>query len=157
VQVWKIREDWDMCCQTLNAHVEKRLMLAHRKALRIVVFPFRAAWVVILIANFVVVSAVCVLFAAFIAYASALTFSYAFLPAEWTRVLWQWAAELYAQSTWFKTATITFFALLLLPVLRFWPVRDPHLDAVREREVMRLNDDLVAVRQREQLQTKRRG
>lgn len=132
-------------------------MPAQRKALRLLTFPFRAAWVLILIANFLVLSAVCVLFAAFIAYALALTISYVFLPTEWTQALWQWGADLYAQSSWFKAATITFFVLLLLPILRFWPMRDPQADAAREREAMRLNEDLIAARQQEQLRAKLRG
>lgn len=125
-------------------------MSAHRKALRIVTFPFRAAWVLILIANFLVVLAVCVLLAAFISYGLALTISYAFLPTEWTRALWQWAVELYAQSGWFRAATVFCFVLLFLPILKFWPARDQQTDSAREREATRLNDDLIAVRQRQQ-------
>lgn len=132
-------------------------MSAQQKAIRAVTFPFRAAWFLILIANFLVVSAACVLFAAFIAYALALTISYLFLPMEWTRAVWQWAADLYAQSNWFKAATITFFVILLLPILKLWPGRDPNADAPREREATRLNDDLIAARQQEQLRTKLRG
>ena len=125
-------------------------MPAYRRALRLVTFPVRAAWVLILITNFLIVSAVCVLLAAFISYGLALTISYAFLPTEWTRALWQWAVELYAQSGWFRAATIFCFVLLLLPILKFWPARDPQAEAASEREATRLNDDLIAVRQRQQ-------
>lgn len=132
-------------------------MSAYQKAIRAVTFPFRAVWFLILIANFLVASAVCALLAAFIAYGLALTVSYLFLPTEWTRTLWQSAADLYAQFHWFKAATITFFALLLLPILKLWPGRDPQEDAGREREATRLNDDLIAARQQEQLRAKLRG
>ncbi|MEZ2129805.1 MULTISPECIES: hypothetical protein [unclassified Sinorhizobium] len=132
-------------------------MSAQQKAIRIVTFPFRAVWFLILSANFLLVSAACVLFAAFVAYALALTISYLLFPAEWTRALWQWAANLYAQSPWFKGATITFFVLLVLPILKLWPARDTKADAAREREAMRINDDLVAARQRAQSQAKLRG
>jgi len=132
-------------------------MSAHQKAIRVVTFPFRAVWFLILIANFLVVSAACVLCAAFFAYGLALTIAYLFFPTEWTQVLWQWAVDLYAQSNWFKAATITFFVLLLLPILKLWPGRDPEADAAREREATRLNDDLIAARQQDQLRAKLRG
>ncbi|MEN0117794.1 MAG: hypothetical protein AAGD15_13765 [Agrobacterium cavarae] len=132
-------------------------MLVQQTAIRIVIFPLRAAWFVILSLNFLVVSAACVLIAAFVAYAFALTFSYLFFPAEWTRGLWEWAAGLYAQSAWFKGATITFFVLLLLPILKLWPGRDRKVDTDREREAMRINDDLIAARHRTQAQAKLRG
>jgi hypothetical protein len=132
-------------------------MSAQQKAIRIVTFPFRAVWFLILIANFLVVLAACVLFAALAAYALALTISYVFLPAEWTRALWQWPLDLYAQSHWFKGATITFFVLLLLPILKLWPGSDLKADAAREREATRINDDLIAARHRAQSQMKFRG
>ncbi|MBY5766636.1 hypothetical protein HFO06_26640 [Rhizobium leguminosarum] len=132
-------------------------MSAARKALRVVVLPFRAAWFLMLIANFLAVSGVCLLVGAFVAYGIALAFSYAFLPAEWTQALWRWAADLYAQSSWFKAAALAFFTLLFLPILRFWPARDPVGDAAREREITRLNDDLIAARRQEQLRAKLRA
>lgn len=132
-------------------------MSVHHTAIRIVTFPFRTLWFLILSANFLVVSAACILIAAFVAYGLALTISYFFLPAEWTRGLWEWAASLYAHSAWFKGATITFFVLLLLPILKLWPGRDLKADTDREREAMRINDDLVAARQRTQAQAKLRG
>lgn len=125
-------------------------MSAHQKAIR-------AVWFLILIANFLVVSAACLLFVAFIAYGLALTVSYLFLPTEWTQALWQGTADLYAQSNWFKAATITFFVLLLLPILKLWPGRDPEADAAREREATRLNDDLIVARQQDQLRAELRG
>ncbi|MBY5774846.1 hypothetical protein HFN63_32985 [Rhizobium leguminosarum] len=132
-------------------------MSAHRKAVRIVTFPFRAMWLLVLVANFLVVATVCVVIAAFLAYGLALTLSYLLLSTEWTRALWKWAADLYAHSHWFKGATITFFVLLFLPILKFWPGSDPKADAAREREAKRLNDDLVAARQQALSQAKRRG
>lgn len=132
-------------------------MSVQQTAIRIVTFPFKALWFLILSANFLVISAACVLIAAFVAYACALTISYLFFPAEWTRGLWEWAASLWAQSAWFKGATITFFVLLLLPILKLWPGRDLQVEAAREREAMRINDDLTAARQRTQAQTKLRG
>ncbi len=126
-------------------------MVMHRKVLRAIALPFRAAWILILIVTFLLVSAASVLVAAFIGYGIALTFSYVFLPTEWTATLWQWAADLYDGSPWFKAATITFFVLLFLPILRLWPGRDPIADAARQRESMRLNDDLIAARRRGQL------
>ncbi|MGO7402644.1 hypothetical protein ELI49_37345 [Rhizobium ruizarguesonis] len=132
-------------------------MSAFRQSLKVVVFPFRAAWFVVLSANFIIAAAVGLFFASFVAYGVVLVFSYAFLPAEWTRALWQWAADLYAHSTWFKAATFTFFALVFLPILRFWPGRDPFADATREREMKRLNEDLIAARQQEELRAKLRA
>ncbi|CDZ40284.1 Hypothetical protein NGAL_HAMBI1145_53170 [Neorhizobium galegae bv. officinalis] len=119
-------------------------MPAARKALRVVVFPFQAARFLILIANFLAVSAVCLLVASFVAYGVALAFSYGFLPPEWTQALWQWAQELYERLSWFRAATIVFFTLLFLPILRFWPARDSVADAAREGEITRLNDGLIA-------------
>ncbi len=132
-------------------------MSVQRTAIRIVIFPLRALWFLILSANFLVVSAACVLIAAFVAYALALTISYFFFPVEWTQALWQWAADLYGQSHWFKAATIVFFVLLFLPILKLWPGRDPKADAAREREARRINDDLIAAHQQAQYQTKLRG
>ncbi|MBX4870168.1 hypothetical protein HJA85_24840 [Rhizobium bangladeshense] len=132
-------------------------MSAHRKAVRIVTFPFRAMWFLVLVANFLVVMTVCVVITAFLAYGLALTLSYILLPTVWTRALWQWGADLYAHSHWFKGATITFFVLLFLSILKFWPGSDPKADAAREREAERLNDDLVAARQQAQTQAKLRG
>lgn len=129
-------------------------MTVQHTAIRIVTFPFRTLWFLILSANFLVVSTACVLIAAFVAYALVLTISYLFFPAEWTRGLWEWVASLYAQSSWFKGATITFFVLLLLPVLKLWPGRDLKTDTAREREATRINDDLIAARQRTQAQAK---
>lgn len=122
-----------------------------RKALRILFFPVRAVWFLILLVNFLVVSAACLLVAAFVGYAIALTISYAFLPTEWTQALWQWAAELYDQSPWFKAATIAAFVLLLLPILALWPGKDPRDDAARKREIDMINDHLAARQQRERL------
>ncbi|MBO9171537.1 hypothetical protein ACQZ4Y_18655 [Rhizobium sp. L80/93] len=122
-------------------------MSAYRKALRLITFPFRAAWILILLANLLVVSAVWVLLAAFVSYGLALTISYAFLPTEWTRGLWHWAAELYAQSGWFSAATTFCFVLLLLPILKFWPARDSQAKIARERKATRQNNDLIAARQ----------
>jgi hypothetical protein len=132
-------------------------MSLQQTAIRIVTFPFRALWFLILSINFLIVSAACVLIAAFVAYALALTISYLFFPAEWTRGLWEWAASLYAQSAWFKGATITFFVLLLLPILTLWLGSDLKADKARAREAMRINDDLIAARQRTQAQAKLRG
>jgi len=94
-------------------------MSAFRQSLKVVVFPLRAAWFVVLSANIIIASAVGLIFASFVAYVVALIFSYAFLPAEWTQALWLSATGLYAHSFWFKAASITFSALLFLPILRF--------------------------------------
>ena len=123
-------------------------MSVNQKALRVFTLPFRAVWFLILAANFLLLSAACMLVAALVGYAVALTFSFAFLSPESTQALWHWAADLYDRSSWFKAATIASFALLVLPILRFWPARDPIADAAHERKMTRLNDDLVAARQR---------
>jgi hypothetical protein len=143
--------------QALKIARGEERMSAFRQALKVVVFPFRAAWFVVLSANFIIVSVVGLFFASFVAYGVALVFSYAFLPAEWTQALWQWASDLYAHSSWFKAATITFFALLFLPILRYWPGRDPVADGTREREMTRLNEDLIAARRQEELRAKLRA
>lgn len=126
-------------------------MAIYRKALRAIIFPFRVAWFLVLTANFLLLTAVCLFLAAFASYAIALVFSYVFLPTEWTQALWQWAADLYDRYFWFKAATITFFLVLVLPILRFWPGRDPIAEAVHEHELMRLNDGLIAARRRQLL------
>lgn len=126
-------------------------MVLHQKALRIAAIPFRAGWFLILLVSFLPVAATCVLVAALVGYAIVLSLSYAFLPAETTAFLWQWAADLYARSAWFKAATIAAFLFVVLPILRLWPVKDPVADAAHEREMARLNDDLIASRQRGQL------
>lgn len=132
-------------------------MSAHRKAVRIVTFPFRAMWFLVLLVNFLVVAIVCAVIIAFLAYGLALTLSYLLLPTEWTRALWQWTADLYAHSHWFKGVTVTIFVILFLSILKVWPGSDPKADAAREREAKRVNDDLVAARQQAQSQAKLRG
>ncbi|UIY31831.1 hypothetical protein LZK73_33650 (plasmid) [Neorhizobium galegae] len=104
-----------------------------------------------LIANFLALSTASLFFASFVAYGFALALSYGFLPPDWTQGLWQWAADLDAQSSWFRAAAIAFFTLLLSPILRFCPARDAVVGATRELEINRLNDDLIAVRQQEQV------
>jgi len=143
--------------QALKIARGEERMSAFRQALKVIVLPFRAAWFVVLSANFIIVSAVGLFFALFVAYGLALVFSYAFLPTEWTQALWRWAADLYAHSSWFKAATIIFFALLFLPILRYWPGRDPVADGTREREMTRLNEDLIAARRQEELRAKLRA
>jgi len=132
-------------------------MSAFRQSFKVVVLPFRAAWFVVLSANFIVLFALGLFLTSFVAFGVALVFSYAFLPTEWTRALWQWAADLYAHSSWFKAATITFFAMMFLPILRYWPGRDPVADGTRERKMTRLNEDLIAARRQEELRAKLRA
>jgi hypothetical protein len=122
-------------------------MFEHRVVLRAIAFPFRLAWNLILMANFLVVAASFALIAAFTAYALVLVGSYLFLSPDWTLAIWGWAADLYAQSNWFKAAVIVAFLLVLFPILGFWPGRV--LNEERDRELRRLNDDLVAARQRD--------
>ncbi|CDZ34201.1 Hypothetical protein NGAL_HAMBI1146_07420 [Neorhizobium galegae bv. officinalis] len=126
-------------------------MVVHRLAVRAFTFPFRAAWFLIFFANFLPVPAACALVAGFLGYAIALTLSYAFWPSGTTEVLWQWAADFYSSSFWFKAETICLFMLLVLPIPRYWPARDVLVDATHDRETARLNDDLIAARQRGQL------
>lgn len=128
-------------------------MSVYRNAIKAAMLPFRAAWFLLLVANFLVLSAVCLVFAAFAGYWLALAFSYAFLPVEWTQALWAWGAHLYTHYIWIKVATISVFLLLVLPILK-WPARDPDVDATRERKIARLNDDLIAARQQEQSRLK---
>jgi hypothetical protein len=132
-------------------------MAIYQRALIAFTLPFRAVWLMFQIACFLLVSAACILVAAFVGYWIVLTFSYAFLPLETTDNLWQWATDLYARSPWFKAAKITSFLLLVLPVLRFWPGRDTMSEAARERELMRLNEGLIAARQQEEARAKLRG
>ena len=73
-------------------------MAMYRKALIAFTVPFRALLLLLQIACFLLLSAACILVAAFVGYLIVLTFSYAFLPLETTENLWQWAADLYAQS-----------------------------------------------------------
>ncbi len=132
-------------------------MAIYQKALMAFTLPIRAMWLLLQITCLLLFSAACVLVAAFVGYWIVLTFSYAFLPTETTESVWRWAADFYARSAWFKTGTITSFLLLLLPILRFWPGRDPISEAARQREAMRLNEGLIAARQQEEARTKLRG
>jgi hypothetical protein len=129
-------------------------MMVYRQAFRAFTIPFRAVTSLIRAASFLLVSAACILVAAFVSYAIVLTFSYAFLPVEMTAALWDWAADLYTRSSWFKAATIIFFMLLVLPILGAWPGRDPIGDAAHERKMMRSNEGLIAARRQEELQKK---
>lgn len=129
----------------------------YQRALLAFTVPIRIVWLSLQIACFLLVSAACILVAAFLGYWIALTFSYAFLSLETTENIWQWASDLYDRSEWFKAATITSFLLLVLPILRFWPGRDPISQAARERELMRLNEGLIAARQQEEARAKLRG
>ena len=122
-----------------------------------VTFPFRSVWLLLQITCFLLFSVACILVAAFVGYWIALTFSYAFLPIQITESVWQWAANLYARSAWFKAGTITSFLLLVLPILRFWPGRDPISEVARQLETMRLNEGLIAARQQEEARAKLRG
>ncbi|MFC0808934.1 hypothetical protein ACFHWW_26425 [Ensifer sp. P24N7] len=126
-------------------------MSAYSKAIRVVALPFRAAWTGILIANFLVIAAAALLVGSFVAYWLELAFSYLFLPEVWTEALWSWASGLYAEHTWFKVGTIAAFALLLFPVLGYWPGRDPLEEATHERKMVELNKNLVAVQQQERI------
>lgn len=132
-------------------------MAIYQRALLAFTVPIRIVWLSLQIACFLLVSAACILVAAFLGYWIALTFSYAFLSLETTENIWQWASDLYDRSAWFKAATITSFLLLVLPILRFWPGRDPISEAARERELMRLNEGLIAARQQEEARAKLRG
>jgi len=126
-------------------------MELYQKALRIAALPFRVGWFLILLVSFLPVAAACVLVAALVGSAIVFSLSHAFLPAATKALQWPWAADLYARSAWFKAATIVAFVLVVLPILRLWPVKDPAADAAHEREMARLNDDLIASRQRGQL------
>ncbi|MCR6727702.1 hypothetical protein [Agrobacterium fabrum] len=144
------------CSGTHFACGDKKMVM-YQRALVAFTLPFRAVWLMFQIVCFLLVSAACILVAAFVGYWIVLTFSYALLPLEMTDNLWQWAADLYARSAWFKAATITSFLLLVLPILRFWPGRDPISEATRERAMMRLNEGLIAARQQEEARAKLRG
>lgn len=132
-------------------------MAMYQKALTACTLPFRVVRLLLEITGFLLFSAACILVAAFVGYWIVLTFSYAFLPIELTESVWRWAADFYARSAWFKTGTITSFLLLILPILRFWPGRDPTSEAARQREAMRLNEALIAARQQEEARTERSG
>ncbi|NTA14028.1 hypothetical protein G6M05_26920 [Agrobacterium tumefaciens] len=132
-------------------------MAMYWKAITVFTLPFRAVWLLIQIACFLLVSAACILVAAFVGYWVVLTFSYAFLPLEATENIWQWALDLYERSAWFKAATITAFLLLILPILRFWPVRDPLTEALRERDIIRINEGVIAARRQDEALAKLRG
>ncbi|OHV80286.1 hypothetical protein [Ensifer sp. LCM 4579] len=124
-------------------------MSAFSKAITVVTLPLRAAWTAFLIVNFLVVAAAILLVGAFVVYWLALAFSYLFLPEVWTEAIWSWASGLYTEHTWFKVATIAAFVLLLLPVLGYWPGRDPLEEAAHERKMVELNKNLIAVQQQE--------
>ncbi|KNY31263.1 hypothetical protein FLX27_23270 [Agrobacterium tumefaciens] len=132
-------------------------MAMYRKALTVFTLPFRAVWLLIQIACFLLVSAACILVAAFVGYWVVLTLSYAFLPLETTENIWQWASDLYEQSVWFKAATIVAYLLLILPILRFWPGEDSIVEAARKREMMRLNEGVIAARRQDEALAKLRG
>ncbi len=132
-------------------------MSIYKKALMAFTFPVRAAWLLLQIACFLLASMACILVTAFAGYWIVLTFSYVFLPAETTGSVSQWATDLYAGSAWFRAGTITSFLMLVLPILRFWPGRDPVSEAAWTLETMRLNEGLIAARQQEEARAKLRG
>lgn len=134
-----------------------RQMEGFKKARKIAALPFLAAWLVFLVGNFLVVATVRLMLGCFIGYGALLAFSFAFLPAEWTEALWRATAELYAESGWFKATVITSFALCCLPVLRFWPGKSAVDAHEQEREATRLNDDLIASRQQDELRARLRA
>ncbi|PJR12807.1 hypothetical protein [Sinorhizobium meliloti] len=124
-------------------------MSAFSKAITVVTLPFRAAWTGFLIVNFLIVAAATLLVGAFVAYWLSLAIAYVILPEVWTEALWSWASGMYAEHTWFKAVTIAAFVLLLLPVLGYWPGRDPLEEAAHEKKIVELNKNLVAVQQQE--------
>lgn len=129
-------------------------MAVFSKALKIAIFPFRAIWFALLAVNFLIVAFVCLMMAGFFAYGTSMVFSYAFLPSEWTQALWRPAADLYAASGWFRAAVIATFTIGCLPILGFWPGRPSAAEADRERQINRLNDDLIAARQQDELRAR---
>lgn len=125
-------------------------MSALMKAIRLVILPFQIAWTGVLFAYVIIGSAVCLLVGSFVAYWAVLTISYIFLPKEWTEAIWMWGSSLYAEHLWIKVGTIAAFTLLLLPILATWPGRDPREEAVHEKKLQELNDNLIAARQQTQ-------
>lgn len=132
-------------------------MAGFKTALKIAIFPFRAIWLVVLLGICLVVATLRLMAGCFIAYGALLVFSYVFLSAEWTEAIWRPAAELYEGSGWFKAAIITSFVLCCFPVLKFWPGKLSNDMKKQEREVARLNDDLIAARQQDELRARVRA
>lgn len=132
-------------------------MEGFNSALRIAVLPFRVLWLILLIGNFLVVTTVRLMMRCFVGYGALLAFSFAFLPAEWTEELWRSTANLYAESGWFKATVLTSFALCCLPILQFWPGKSAVDANKQQRETTRLNDDLIAARQQDELRARLRA
>jgi hypothetical protein len=123
-------------------------MSALMKAIRFLILPFRIAWTGFLIAYVIIGTAVFLLVGSFVAYWVVLTLSYIFLPEAWTEAMWVWGSSLYAEHLWIKVGTITAFTLLLLPIFAALPGRDPLEEALHEKKMQELNDNLIAARQR---------
>lgn len=132
-------------------------MSALERAIWMVKLPFRAAWGALLIANFLVFGPLFLLVGAFVAYWVALTFSFIFLPEAWTEAMWAWASGLYAEHMWFKIATIAAFTLLVMPILGFWPGRDPLEEAANDKKMRDINDAMIAAQQQERALAERRA
>ncbi|MER9580905.1 hypothetical protein [Mesorhizobium sp. M0276] len=128
-------------------------MSALKKAIRLLILPFRIAWMSVKVVGFLISSVLCLWLGAFVAYWVALTFSYTFLPDAWTEAMWAWASGLYDRHLWFRVATIAPFALLVgLPFAFLKDGRTPQERRREEEERHRqLNDDLAAQQFREGL------
>lgn len=100
-------------------------MAALRTTLAILAFPIRVIWFLARVVCLLVVAPVIAMLACFVGFWIVLAISYVFLPSDWTLMLWQSASNLYAQSAWFKAATITSWTLLCLPILAVWPGPPP--------------------------------
>jgi hypothetical protein len=131
-----------------------RHMAGFKIALQIAICPLRAIWLVGLLGICLVVATLRLMVRCFIAYGALLVFSYVFLSAEWTQAIWRPAAELYEESGYFKAVIITSFLFCCLPILKFWPVKS---SSEQEREIARLNDDLIAARQQAELRARIRS
>lgn len=132
-------------------------MSALTKAIRLLILPFRIAWTGVLFAYVIVGSAICLLVGAFVAYWVALTLSYIFLPEAWTEAMWMWGSSLYAEHQWFKVATIAAFTLLILPILAVWPGRDPLEEAIHDKKMNELNNNMIAAREQDRALSERRS
>lgn len=132
---------------------ENREMSALRKAIWLVMVPFRLVWMSVKAVGFLISGVLCLWLGAFVAYWVALTFSYIFLPDAWTEAMWAWASGLYDKHLWFRVATIAPFAFLV--GLPFAFVKDDQTPEERRRQEeerhRQLNDDLAAQRFREGL------
>ncbi|MET3595100.1 hypothetical protein ABID26_004512 [Mesorhizobium shonense] len=122
------------------------------EAIRLLILPFRIAWISLKVAWALIGCVLCLWLGAFLAYWIGLTLAYMFLPEAWTQAMWAWSSGFYHDHLWFRVATIAPFTFLVaLPFAYLKDERTPEQRTKEMEQRRKQNDDLIAARQQEQL------